>query len=130
MQQENSYEDRRKRYLHYMEHVGMNEEWIETCVGELRVIIEALADYADLITPKIEKMEPTKKALWRERRARIKKAQRKLEGSIGYDRDEQIRICMKTRPKASEMDVGEDGLTMMIKKSMPKSGNKEEKGNV
>lgn len=38
------FDERMKRFLHYMETEGMNEQWIETAPGELRIIIDALAD--------------------------------------------------------------------------------------
>lgn len=111
-----TFDERMSRFYHYMEIKGMQEEYIETCYGELRITVEALADYYDIASEKTAEMpDGLKKALWEDRLARIKKIQRKLEASIGYDRDEQITICQKKRGQ-SNSDVGEDALTLLSRK--------------
>lgn len=111
-----NYEERHKRFLHYMEFRGMNEQWIETAPGEIRIMIDALADYYDIVSGKVSGMaEGYAKAVWEDRLARIKKIQTKLEDSTGYSRDKQLEICMKKRAAKSN-DIGEDALMLLFKR--------------
>ena len=83
-----TFDERMKRFWHYMDTKGMNEQWIETCVGELRIVIEALADYYDIANKRIETMEVGYyRAVLEERMERIKQIQGRLEESTGYSRD-------------------------------------------
>ncbi len=110
-----AFDERKKRFLHYMEHKGMNEQWIETASGELRIIIDALADYYDIVSEKVNAMEGYKKAAWEYQLQRIKQIQTKLENSIGYNRDKQLEICMKKKSK-KDNDIGEDALVLLTKR--------------
>lgn len=90
----------------------MNEQWIETSVGELRVIIEALADYCDIAAKDVEAMEVGyAKAVWEIHLGKIKQIQEKLEKSTGYNRDEQLEKCMKRKSRKDD-DIGEDALVL------------------
>ena len=122
-----TFEERMKRFWHYMETKGMNEQWIETAPGELRIIIDALADYYDIAIAKTEEMNGHAKAVWENRLNRIKQIQTKLEGSIGYSRDKQLEICAKRKPK-KEDDIGEDALIMAMKKGVSQEKNEEKRG--
>lgn len=114
--QTRSYEESQKRFLHYMEFRGMNEQWIETAPGEIRIMIDALADYHDIVRSKVSGMaEGYAKAAWEDQLARIKKIQTKLEDSTGYSRDKQLEICMKKRAAKSN-DIGEDALMLLFKR--------------
>ena len=111
-----TFDERMSRFYHYMEVKGMHEEYIETCYGELRITVEALADYYDIASEKTAEIpDGLKRALWEERLKRIKKIQRKLEASIGYDRDEQIIICQKKRGQDNS-DVGEEALALLSRR--------------
>lgn len=107
-----TFDERMKRFWHYMEHKGMNEQWIETSQGELRIIIEALADYYDMVSKYVEEIDTGySKAVWEHRLERIKQIQSKIEESTGYSRDRQLEICMKRR-SSKEDDIGEDALVL------------------
>ena len=111
-----TYEERHKRLWHYLETKGMNEQWIETCEGELRIIIEALADYYDLAGRQVETMESvSSRAFWAYRLERIKQIQTKLEMLTGYSRDGQLEVCMKRKSKKDD-DIGEDALVLVTRK--------------
>ncbi len=110
-----TYDERMKRFLHYMETKGMDERWIETSVGEIRIIIDALADYCDIIDRETGEMSGYPRAAWEERMDRIGRIQAKLEESSGYSRDRQLVECMKRKPK-KDSDVGEDALVMAVKR--------------
>lgn len=107
-----TFDERMKRFWHYMENKSMNEQWIETSVGELRVIIEVLADYYDIASGYVEALDTGySKAVWEHRLERIKQIQIKIEESTGYSRDRQLEICMK-RKSSKEDDIGEDALVL------------------
>ena len=111
-----TFDERMKRFWHYMDTKGMNEQWIETCVGELRIVIEALADYYDIANKRIETMEVGYyRAVLEERMERIKQIQGRLEESTGYSRDKQIEICMK-RKRIRNDDIGEDALVIATRR--------------
>lgn len=111
-----SYDERMKRFWHYWNNKTAYENQIETCVGELRIIVDALADYCDYISRKIDEMpQAYARAVWEIRRDKIKAIQSKIEENIGYNRDEQLIKCQKRRP-VKEDDVGEDALIMALKK--------------
>ncbi len=107
-----TFDERMKRFWHYMETKGMHEQWIETVVGELRIIIDALADYHDIVSGRVGLMEdPYAKAAWEYQLKRIKQIQGKLEESVGYNRDEQLETCKKRR-HSNDGDIGEDALVL------------------
>ncbi len=107
------YDERKKRFLHYLEHKGMDERWIETCVGDLRIIIDTLADYYDIAGKKVETMETGyTKAVWGIHLEKIKRIQTELEKSTGYCRDEQMEKCMKNKQK-KDNDIEEDALALL-----------------
>lgn len=106
-----TFDERLKRFWHYMETKGMHEQYIETAEGELRIVVDALADYHDIVCRKTEGMDGYDKAVWEVRLERIKQIQAKLEQSIGYDRDRQMEICRKRRPPKDD-DIGEDAIVL------------------
>ncbi len=110
------FDERMKRFWHYMETKGMNEQWIETAPGELRIIIDALADYCDIISGHVRAMETGyPKAVLEQRLDKIQQIRVKLEESIRYSRDRQIEKCMKRRSK-KESDIGEDALALITRR--------------
>lgn len=122
-----SYGERMKRFWHYMETRGMNEQWIETEEGELRIIIEALADYYDIASMNTETMETGyAKAAWENRLGKIKRVQTKLEESAGYSRDRQIETCMKRKP-LKDSDIGEDAVVLACRRGKSPVEGKEKK---
>lgn len=121
------HDERMKRFWHYMETKGMNEQWIETAEGELRIVIEALADYYDIASRNTETMETAwAKAAWGNRLERIKQIQTKLEESTGYSRDKQLEICMKRKP-VKDNDIGEDAMVLMYRRGKAEAERKEKK---
>lgn len=111
-----SYDERMKRFWHYWNNKTAYENQIETCVGELKIIVDALADYCDYVSRKIDEMpQAYERAVWEIRRDKINAIQSKIEEKIGYNRDEQLIKCQKRRT-AKEDDIGEDALIMALKK--------------
>ena len=118
-----TYEERMKRFWHYWNNKEENENQIETSVGELRIIVDTLADYSDYASRNIENMEGYNKAAWENRIERIKKIQSKIELSIGYDRDKQLEKCQKKR-KENNDDIGEDAIVLALKRGRKDGKNK------
>ncbi len=114
-----SYDERMKRFWHYWNMKNATEEMIETSSGELRIIIDALADYHDIVMEKVKTMEGYAKATWINRADKIKKIQTKLEESIGYSRDKQIEVCQKKKSKKQD-DIGGDALELAFKRASEK----------
>lgn len=110
-----TFDERGKRLWHYMETKGMHERWIETAEGEIRIVIEALADYYDMAGRNVRAMETGyPKAVWEDRLEKIKKIQAKLEESVGYSRDGQLEICKKRKPRGND-DIGEDAMILAVR---------------
>lgn len=108
-----TYDERMKRFYHYMEYKGMDERWIETCVGDLRTVIDALADYFDIVSKKVVTMEiGYSKTAWEIQLEKIKRIQMELEKATGYSRNAQLEKCMKKR-ELKDNDIGEDALTLL-----------------
>lgn len=120
-----SYNERMKRFWHYWNMKNATEEMIETSSGELRIIIDALADYHDIIQKNVETMGDYAKATWINRAERIKQIQTKLEESIGYSRDKQIEVCQKKKSKKQD-DIGGDALELAFNRSANKKDDKPE----
>lgn len=124
-----TFDERMKRFWHYMENRGMHEQWIETSVGEIRIIIDALADYCDIIAREAGKMDGYPRAVWEERLKRIEQIQEKLEESSGYSRDQQLVECMKRKHK-KDSDVGEDALVIIANRTKQNSVQLERSRNL
>lgn len=111
-----TFDERAKRYLHYMKFKNMNEQWIETAEREIRIMIDALADYYDIARRNTETMDiGHARAVWEDRLERIKKIQTKLEDSINYSRDRQIETCMNQKFRKND-DIGEDAVALASRK--------------
>lgn len=121
------YHERMKRFWHYMDTKGMNEQWIETAEGELRIVIEALADYYDIVSRNVETMESGyAKAVWKNRMGKIKQIQTRLEESTGYSRDKQLEICKKRKPER-DSDIGEDAVVLVCRRGKSVAEGKEKR---
>lgn len=108
-----TFDGRMERFLHYMETKGMHEQWIEMAVGEIRIVVDALADYHDIVSKHIEAMEDAYgKAAWEYQLGKLKDIQVKLEESTGYSRDKQIEVCKKRRKPRND-DIGEDAVVLL-----------------
>lgn len=103
------YEERQKHFLRFWNQQNACEGIIETCPGELQIIIDALADYSEGMIDIINKMETVKHFFWLERMRRIKEIQNKFEQAINYNRDEQLEKCRYNQSK-NDNDVGSDAI--------------------
>lgn len=121
-----TYNERMKRFLHYMETKGMHDHQIEMAVGEIRAVIDALADYYDIVSEHVETMEDSYgKAAWEYQMGKLKQIQIKLEQSIKYDRDKQFEIC-KRRRKPKDDDIGEDAIVLLASRGKRADTDRQE----
>lgn len=122
-----TYDDREKRYLKYLETKNMFGTTIEVCEGELKVIVDVLADYADLVGAKIAQgqCDPMYSAFWEIQIRKIREIKGKIEKAMGYDRDFQLRKCQKKELEEQNNDVGGDALDLLVKRQrQSKSGGR------
>lgn len=99
---------------------------IHTCEGDVVVICNALADYADTLLEFIrqegEEAFGYRKAFYEIYAERCRKISKKIQEQIGYDRDAAIETCQAKNKyyspgndDTSKDDIGEDGLTHLVK---------------
>lgn len=105
---------------------------IHTCEGDMIVICNAMADYADIIMEFIRQSdyEEYHKAFYKIHAERCRKISLKLQEQIGYDRIAAIERCrekQKNSNKDSADDVGEEALVMLVKKAREKEKQEEKK---
>ncbi len=98
------------------------------CQGDLFIICNAMADYADLLEKSIEERSDTidevSRFMYDYHAKRCRKIFRKMEQALGYDREKAIEKCRKKQGEGND-DVGEEALTLMYKKSSSKKEDKE-----
>lgn len=111
---------------------------IHSCEGDVIVICNAMADYADLLMEYIRQSdyEGYQKAFYEIHAERCRKISLKLQEQIGYDRDAAIEKCRAKRKyygQGSEddnNDVGEDAMVLTVRKSRAQAKAQEgEKGD-
>lgn len=111
---------------------------IHSCEGDVIVICNAMADYADLLMEYIRQSdyEGYQKAFYEIHAERCRKISLKLQEQIGYDRDAAIEKCRAKRKyygQGSEddnNDVGEDAMVLAVRKSRAQAKTQEgEKGD-
>jgi len=102
-------------------------ETVEIAQGDIYVIINALADYRDLLTEYIKQCasnNPCIVPIWEIHIARCRKIQKKLEGEMGYDRDLAMAKCQKKKDREARRrddGVGEEALVLLARKRADKS---------
>lgn len=111
---------------------------IHSCEGDVIVICNAMADYADLLMEYIRQSdyEGYQKAFYEVHAERCRKISLKLQEQIGYDRDAAIEKCRAKRKyygqgsEDNNDDVGEDAMVLAVRKSRAQAKAQEgEKGD-
>ena len=110
--------------IHYYDVDRLQEKTIESCQGDLTVICNVLADYADLLD---EFLNDEKEREWlgfcavmqyERMRDRCRKITAGLQEKPGYDRDAAIEKCRRKagrKPKA-DTGIGEDALVLSARR--------------
>ena len=108
--------------IHYYDVDRMQERIIESCQGDLTVICNVLADYADMLD---EFLQTDRECLgfcgalqYERMRDRCRKITADLQEKTGYDRAAAIEKCRKRagrKPKA-DTGIGEDALVLSARR--------------
>lgn len=122
---EDIFDDERHRVsIRYYSMTHGREETITSCEGDLIVICNVLADYADLLDEFL-KDEKERKRLgfcavmqYERMRDRCRKITESLQEKTGYDREAAIEKCRRRagrKPKA-DAGIGEDALALSARR--------------
>lgn len=117
-------DERHRVSIRYYSMTHSREETIVSCEGDLIVICNVLADYADLLDDFL-KDEKERERLgfcavmqYERMRDRCRKITRELQKKTGYDRDaaiEKFRRRAGRKPKA-DVGIGEDALVLSARR--------------
>lgn len=109
--------------------IGSNWEptTILTCWGDLRVMVDALIDYAGILEKVVKEwgLDGYKAARYELHAARCRKIANKYAEAIGYDRDAVLKKCKRFQSEPKD-DVGGDAMDLMIKYGTNGPGKKKE----
>lgn len=106
---------------------------IHTCEGDMIVICNAMADYADIVKEFIRQSnyDGYQNAFYEIHAERCRKISLMLQEQIGYDREANMERCRAKRKYYEQNggepdnDVGEETLVMMVKKAREKEKQEE-----
>lgn len=106
---------------------------LNTCYGDLYVIVNTLRDYANLLESVVAEWSLTgfHAATYELHAARCRKIATKYAAAIGYDYDKAVERCRKRQAKGERgEDTGIDGLEALIRKreGTCKKGDQKENG--
>lgn len=88
---------------------------IETCEGDIILIINAMLDYADLLEAKAKGMEsPFEAESARYYVDRFRRIAEKYSKAIKYSREKAIQNCEKKKHRQAD-DFGEEAMALMVK---------------
>lgn len=105
-----------------------------TCEGDLVVICNTLADYADIIEEFIRQSDYDgyQRVIYELHAKRCRKISLKIQEQIGYDRLAAIERCKAKRKyygdddEEPNDDIGEDALVMMVKRNRENAKKEEQ----
>lgn len=108
--------------IHYYDVDRMQEKTIESCQGDLTVICNVLADYADMLD---ELLQADRERLgfcgalqYERMRDRCRKITADLQEKICYDRTAAIEKCRRRSKRSRKADdgIGEDALVLAARR--------------
>ncbi len=107
---------------------------VNTCYGDLYVIVNALRDYASLLEGTIQEWGLTAyhAATYEMHAIRCREIAKKYASAIGYDYDKAVERCEKRRAKGERSsDTGMDALEALIRKEeiSPRERKEPDNGN-
>ena len=100
---------------------------MNTCIGDLYVIVNALYDYAGILEQATarRKLDSYHKELYLLYAARCRRIAEKFSRQMWYDYDKALERCQKRRAKESSGDdTGLDGLEATVQKKRKKKCKK------
>lgn len=108
---------------------------IHSCEGDMIVICNAMADYADLLMEYIRQegavASEYKKAFYEVHADRCRKISMKLQEQIGYDREQAMDKCRRKAQRKSERDdgVGEEAMVLMVRRAREQAAEQKKGEN-
>jgi len=115
--------------IRYLKLNGKCKE-IRACYGDIIIIINAMADYADLLDEYRrmfpEKLDAFQTATYEYQAGRCRKIQKSLEKQMEYDREKAIEKCKKYHRKQEDNDIGEEALALLARRKASEEKKKEE----
>lgn len=101
--------------LRYFDLKDWSDKVIETCAGDITVIINALEDYGRLLDAVVKEwgLDGYHGALYELHAERCRKISAKYQQAVGYDYRRALDKCRKRKEK--EVDVGEEALSLLAK---------------
>lgn len=115
--------------LKYFDMKKWDDMVIETCIGDITIMINALEDYARILEDmkKEWNLDGYRGHLYDYHAARCRKISAKYQEATGYDYHAAVEKCSKRRSQPDN-DVGEEALSLMSKyaKSVPQKRNNAE----
>lgn len=108
--------------IHYYDVDRLQEKTIESCQGDLTVICNVLADYADMLDELLqadrEKLGFCGVMQYERMRDRCRKITAGLQEKIGYDRAAAIEKCRRRAKRSRKADdgIGEDALVLAARR--------------
>lgn len=105
------------------------EKTVETCYGDLYVIINALRDYANILDSVVQEWGLTgfHAVTYEFHAERCRKIAGKYSAAIGYDYDKALERCQRRRAKGDRPeDTGLDGMGAFVRKAEFKPNKKKE----
>lgn len=115
-------DERNHVLIRYYNMAHSREETITSCEGDLIVICNVLADYADMLdeflTTEREKLSFCGIMQYERMRDRCRKIVAGLQEKTGYDRDASIEKCRKRAGRTAKADtgIGEDALILSARR--------------
>lgn len=113
--------------LSYVDLDGSHE--LKTCYGDILKTINALMDYTRMLNLVCEQWNLTgfHKATYEYQAGKLREIAEKFQTAIGYDYDAAVEKCRKKRAKKSRSDdVGEDALTLTVRRQQKAAEKKAE----
>lgn len=98
----------------------LGQDWqpttIPTCWGDLRVMVDALVDYAGILERVIKEwgLDGYKAYRYELHAARCRKIAGKYAEAIGYDREAVLKKCKQFQSEAKD-DIGGDAMDLALK---------------
>lgn len=98
---------------------GFSPATLKTSAGDLRLVCDALEDYAHICGVYLERERDTMTAYQAEAtRCRVEKylaIAKKYAAAIGYDREKALERCRKRREDTGGQDTGEEALAALVR---------------
>lgn len=112
-------DERNRVQVRYYSTKRKQYEEVQSCEGDLMIICNVLADYAQLLDEYLKSesssLTPCQEQKYEYHKNRCLKIKKYLEEQTGYSRQEAMEKCRKQ--KKYERDIGEDAMILSVRKA-------------